>query len=345
MTTTELLAKVRLDLTGDLQKDMQIIQDYAAKYKKEENGAELAAALAEFAFTMMPEDLQAQMRETTFVRDMRMDKAFHMAMEMIRENRLEDAEQLLFEISEKIRIHFEETDKKWFSFRNPFEYHLYRFYYPTVTEFDRAPFDFAHYLSMYGYVLLENHKVQEAAEAVERGIRFNPVSADARFELAEIYKFSGTPDKLLAVIKDTLRICTSASRIARTLCNMGYYCVLQQEFYDAAVFYFCSLRFEFHKPVEFELMDVVRRLESMGKRFDPPTNGQVLDTFEKYGMSPPPNDDLVNLAVTLGQSANEHRQPRLEGLFYRVAYDLTNDPRFKEILDRIDAQLSSGAAE
>ncbi len=344
MTANELLAKVRLELTGDIQKDMQMIQEYAAKYKKEENAEELTAALAEFAFSMMPADVQAQMRETTFVRDMRMDKAFHTAMGMLRENHLEDAETLLFEISEKIRIHFEETDKKWFSFRNPFEYHMYRMYYPTVTEFDRAPFDFAHYLSMYGYVLLENHKVREAAKAVERGIRFNPVSADARFELAEIYKFSGTPDKLLATIKDTLRICTSAPRIARTLCNMGYYCVLKQEFYDAAVFYFCSLRFENRKPVEFELMDVVRRLQAMGKQFDPPTNGQVLDTFEKYGMTPPPNDDLVNLAVTLAQSAHEHRQLKLEGLFYRVAFDLTNDPRFQEVLNSIDKELQ-GAAE
>ncbi len=345
MTANELLAKVRTELTGDLQKDMQLIQDYAAKYKREENAAELAGALAEFAFSMMPAEVQEQMRTTTFVRDMRMDQAFHQAMEMLRENRLEDAEALLAEISEKIRVHFEETDKKWFCFRNPFEYHLYRLYYPTVTEFDRAPFDFSHYLTMYGYVLLENHKVRDAVKAVERAVRLNPVSADARFELAEIYKFSGTPDKLLATIKDTLRVCTSASRIARTLCNMGYYCVLIREFYDAAVFYFCSLRFENRKPVEFELMDVVRRLQTMGKQFYPPTNGQILDTFEKYGMTPPPNDDVVNLAVTLGRSAHEHRQPQLEGLFFRVAYDMTNDPGFKEILDNIDKELQGAAQQ
>lgn len=345
MTTTELIAQVRLAMTGDLQQDMQYIRGLASQYKGEENGAELTAALAEFAFTLMPRDAQEQMRKTTFVRDMRMDKAFHTAMEMIRENQLEEAEKLLAEISEKIRVHFEETDKKWFSFRNPFEYHMYRYYYPTVTEFDRAPFDFAHYLAMYGYVLLENHKVRDAVKAVERGIRFNPVNADVRFELAEIYKFSGTPDKLLAVTKETLRICTNAPRIARTLCNMGYYCVLKREYYDAAVFYFQSLRFEPRKPVEFELHDVVRRLQSMGQKFDPPTNGQVLDTFEKYGMSPPPNSDLVNLAVTLGNSAHDHRQPQLEGLFFRVAYDLTNDPRFKEVLDRVDAELGHAAAE
>ena len=128
MTANELLAKVRTELTGDLQKDMQLIQDYAAKYKREENAAELAGALAEFAFSMMPAEVQEQMRTTTFVRDMRMDQAFHQAMEMLRENRLEDAEALLAEISEKIRVHFEETDKKWFCFRNPFEYHLYRLY-------------------------------------------------------------------------------------------------------------------------------------------------------------------------------------------------------------------------
>lgn len=339
VNVTELIAKTRTELSGDPQRDLQYLMDLAKQYRREENAAEITAALAELGFSLMPKDAQEHMRKTTFVRGKRMDLAFHNAMELISEGKTQEAEVLLAEMADVIHEHFEIGDKKWFCFRNPFEYHLYRMYYPTVTDFDRAPFDFAHYLTMYGFVLLENHKVRAAAQAVERGIRFNPVNADVRFELAEIYKFAGNPEKLLQINRDTLRICTTPSRIARTLCNMGYYCVMKQEFYDAAVFYFKSLCFESNRAVEMELTDVTRRLHTMGRMFEKPTNGQILDTFEKYDLSVPPNNDLVNLAVTLGESARDHRQPQLVGLFYRVAYDLTNEPRFKKILEEVDKEL------
>lgn len=339
MNVTELMAQIRTEMTGDLQKDIQHLQDIASDIRREPNAAELAEAVAEYAYSILPEETRQQMEEQTCIDGKRLDQVFSQALQLVQAQQYDEAEPLLRAISDKIAMHFEGSEPKYFSFRNPFEYHIYREFYPNDTAFDRAPFDFAHYLQLFGFVLLETKKTREANQVLERAIRFNPVSADVRFEMAELCKFAHDQKKLLAVNQETLRLCTSADRIARVLANMGFYCYVQSEYYDAAVFYFESLRFQSSRAVEYELQDVLKRMKTFGQKFAPPTHGQTIDVYEKYGLQPPPNSDLVNLAVACASSAREYAKPELEGLFTRIAFDLTNDPRFKEQLDRLDARM------
>ena len=302
MTVNELMAQIRTEMTGDLKKDMQHLRDIAEDIVNEPNANELSAAVAEYAFSLLPDDVRANFAETTTIDGKPLDQVFRDALKLVNENNCDEAEPLLAALSGKIEKYFENSDTRWFSFRNPFEYHMYRYFYPEDTEFDRAPFDFAQYLSLYGFVLLEQKQARAAEKVLERSIRFNPVAADMRFELAELYKFSNNQEKLLTVNRETLRLCTSADRIARVLANMGYYCYTAQDLYSAAVFYFESIRFQPSKAVEFELQDVLKRMKTFGQKFTPPTHGQTIDTYEKYGLQPPPNSELVNLAVTLAKS-------------------------------------------
>lgn len=345
MTTTELLTEVRAEMTGDPQTDLHRISEFAQRYKKETNAGELMEALAEFAYTLLPEPARRQMEDATFVRGKRMDAVFGEALSLMRSDRMEDAEDLLGAIAEKIKTHFENGEKKWFCFRNQFEFHMYRMYNPEDTNFDRAPFDFSHYLQTYAYVQFQNRKTRAALRSIDRAIRFNPVNIDVRFEQAEIFKFTRVDQPLLKCCQESLRIATTASCFARVLANMGYYCVMIGDLYSAAVFYFESLKFYSARVIEAELQDVLRRMKAFGQSFAPPTHGQTIDVYEKYGMTPPPNGELVSLAVTLGNSAHEHGRRDLEGLFFRTAYDMTNDPHFKEILDRIDAEIAAEEAQ
>ncbi len=338
MTVNELLVQIRSEMTGDVAKDIEHLHAVAEDLANEENADELTAAVADFAFGIMPEDVRGRMEDMTCIDGKRLDLVFRDALALVDQHKYHEAEKLLKALSDKIEQYYEGENPKYFSFRNPFEYHMYRYYFPNDTDFDRAPFDFSHYLTLYGYVLLENKDAVAAEAALDRAVKFNPVSADARFELAEICKFGNNPKKLLAVNIETLRYCTSADRIARTLANMGFYCYVMQDFYSAAVFYFESIRFQPSQAVEFELQDVLRRMKTFGQKFTPPTHGQTIDVYEKYGIQPPPNNDLVNLAVTLAKSAKDYRRTDLEALFNRVAFDLTNDPHFKEEMERIAAE-------
>lgn len=345
MNVTELMAQVRSEMTGDLKKDMQHLSDIADDLRKEPNADELVAAVAEYAFELMPEGTREKMQDMTFVGDRRMDQAFAAALKLVNAKQYADAEIILAAISDKIAAYYEGDDVKYFSFRNPFEYHMYRQFYPVDKVFERAPFDFAQYLELYGYVLLENGKTRAAEPVLDRAVKFNPVSADVRFERAELYKFTDNMPKLLDECRETLMVCTTPDRIARALTNTGFYCYKMNDFFNAAVFYFESIRFRPSKAVEFELQDVVKRMNSYGQKFTPPTNGQIIDAYEKYALTKQPSTELVNLALTLAQSAHDQQRKELEGLFLRTAYDLTNDAKMKEQLDALAAEVQAEAAD
>ncbi len=345
MNVNQLMAKIHTEMTGDPQKDIRHLQDIATDLRREENAVELLEALTEYAFNLMPDSAKEQMIEKTFVDGKRMDQVFGEALELVNTRKLDEAEQKLKALSDKIGEQFEDKDPKWVSFRNPFEYHVYRYLNPEDTVFERAPFDFAHYLALYSFVLLEQKHVPAADKAIRRAIKFNPVSADIRFELAEICKFAHNQEQLLRVNQETLPLCTNAAAYARVLANMGFYCYVAQEFNDAAIFYFESLRFEKSEPVQFELQDVLRRMKTFGIKFAPPTRGQTIDTFDKYGVKMPPNSELVNLALTLADSARAHGRLDLESHFLHTAYTMTNNEEIYARLERVADEMKAQRSE
>lgn len=338
MNVNELMEQIRAGMTGDVKQDMQYLQEVAVDIRTEPNAAELGKAVAEYAFSIMPADARAEMENQTFVGGKRMDAAYSDALKLLDENKDTEAAAILAEISDKIEKYFENAEPKYFCFRNPMEYHMYRMLYPDDTEFDRAPFDFSSYLALYGYVLLNEKKIVDARKVLLRAVKFNPVSADSRFELAELCKFANDQEGLLRVNQETLPLCLTADRTARVLANMGFYCYVAQDLYSAAVFYFESLRFAPSQPVEYELQDVLHRMKTFGQKFAPPTHGETIDVYEKYSLTPPPNAQLVNLAVTMIQQAKAYQRTDLEAFFNRVAFDLTNDAHFKEEMERIAAE-------
>lgn len=338
MTANELMEQLRAEMTGNLKTDMEHLKAVAEDLRNEPNAGELLALIGDYAFDMMPPEVRSDMEARTFVDGKRIDMAYGEALALVNARRYDEAERILAAISEKAAQYFEGDDPKYFCFRNPFEYHMYRHFYPEDTKFDRAPFDFSSMLALYGYVLLEQQQVREARKALLRAAAFNPVSADARFEMAELCKFAQDYPALLKTNQETLPLCTTADRTARVLANMGFYCYVTQDFYAAAVFYFESLRFAPSKPVEYELQDVLRRMKTFGQKFAPPTHGETIDTYEKYGLQPPPNDELVNLAVVMIGQAKQYQRTDLEAFFNRVAFDLTNDPQFKDETERIAAE-------
>ena len=126
MNVTELMAQLRTEMTGNLEKDIAHLQAVAEDLRSEENADELTAAVAEYAFELMPPELRTKMEDMTLVNGKRMDMAFGEALKMVNEGRYNGAASILKAISEKIAQHFEGDNPKYFSFRNPFEYHMYR---------------------------------------------------------------------------------------------------------------------------------------------------------------------------------------------------------------------------
>lgn len=322
-------------LTGDYKKDIPFLEQKSKEYAKEENGAELVNALAEMAFSLLPEEEQAKLRETSFIDGKRLDALYHEAEQLIRQKKMLEAEAILSQISDKIEEQFGEgkQPRAYFSFRNPFEYHMYLEFYATSKEFGRAPFDFSKYLLSYGYVLIELKQLEQAEAVLERSIRFNPMNPDARFELAELFKLKHQWDKLLAQTQENIKIACSSYLLARCYCDMGFYCVETQDYASALCFYYQSLFYMESRPVRMEL----RMLEQqMGGKQEAPTRVQVEQACAKYKVPDGPSQQIIELACVLADGAEQQNRMDLAAFFCRIAWDLTRDKRFAEKCKELD---------
>lgn len=347
MTVQEVLAICNGSLTGDLQTDIAALQARMQKYAHEPNSEELLSAINDLAFSLLPKEQQDQFLETTCINGKRLDAVFADARKMVDDKRYQEAALTLHSIMAKSEQYFGEGSKiKYYSFRNPFEYHLFRQLYGTEQEFDRAPFDFCMFLTLYGYVLVELHRLEEAIDTLEKAIAFNPVNCDTRFELCEAFKLTMEPEKLLASIRDLVPIANSTYAISRVYANLGYYCIEIKDYDAAACFYYESLLYADHPGVQGELV----HLRSLtGKRISPPTREEVLATFEKYDIPNGPSRELVALSVTLADQAIKLQKTELGAYFYTIAYDLTRDEdikmRLESLKKRIDAEKAAGITD
>lgn len=343
MTVKEVTSLCRDGLTGDVQADLAFLEKQMRRLAGEKNADELLAAINEIALEQLPEEERSYFLETTCINGKRLDIIYRDALALVQEKNYTDALIPLRAIKKKIEQCFtKECGKTYYSFRNQFEYHTFLQLYGADQKFDRAPFDFAQYLLTYGFVLIELKRTDEALEALELAVQFNPVNCDVRFELAELFKITDQMPKLLSVIRDTLKFASSTYALARAYANLGYYCTEKRDFDGAAHFYYESLVYNNNPAIKAELEFLeTKRMQKV----EIPTHKQVLATFEKYEIPNGPSDELITLAVTLAGDAIALKKLRLGYYFYTIALDLTRDPQIRQRLENLKAEIEAMGEE
>lgn len=337
MDKNEVILSLRSQLTGELTKDLIFLEEKAREYSKEENGAEIAAAIAELALELMPQKHLDFMHKTIYIGERRLDQVYAEAAKLMKMHEYDKAVVLTGQIYDKIREQFGETEeKRFFSFHNLLESNLYYVMYHPTKRLEKTPFDFVRFLTAHAFNLIELRRPQEAVAVLEEAIRYNPVSPDPRFELAEAYKMLCDNDKLLAVIRDTLPICATPYALSRSYTNLGYYCVEKKEYEKAVCFYFESLIYANHPAVPAELRHVS---ELMGKKIEPPTRQQVLDAFASLEIPNGPNQNVIGVAAALGEQAMERKEWENATFYLRVVAEMTNHPEAHEKLNQCRKEL------
>ena len=112
MTVNELLAQLRTEMTGDVAKDIEHLHAVAEDLVNEENADELTAAVADFAFGIMPEDVRGKMEDMTMIDGRRMDLVFRDALQLVNQRKNHEAEKLLKAISDKLAKYYEGENPK-----------------------------------------------------------------------------------------------------------------------------------------------------------------------------------------------------------------------------------------
>lgn len=336
----DIIEEIKKGLTGDSAKDIQYLQEQGMKYRTAPNAPEILKILSDMSFDLLPEENKNQLKTMMFIGDKRLDQVFNDANTCVKNKDIDGAINLLAEIEKKADQYFapDSTPNK-FSFRNRLDEYIYAQRNKPENKYARTPFDFCQYFSAYGYLLVEKRKPQEAAEKLKKAIAYNPSNVDPRFELAEVYKLTHEPEKLLDCIRETLKISTTPVHIARCYANLGYYGIEVKDYDSAVAFYYESVVYAKNPAVSGELQHI-RAIT--GKDITPPTRDDILAAFEKYGIKNGPDQEVVNIAYSLGCYCMEHDAPPQESMFYmQIVYGLTRDEKVKDKIDMLNAQIAA----
>ncbi|MBR1555233.1 MAG: hypothetical protein IJ644_07570, partial [Oscillospiraceae bacterium] len=308
-----IIADLEKQLTGETLRDMQFLQEQAAVYAEQEDGAEISEAIVQLAMSKMPQENQDYLNKMLYLDGKRLNVIYQEAVNLSNQHLTAKSLTLTAKLYQHIKENFKETDtSRFFSFRNLLESNLYYQLYNPTKNLLKTPFDFTRYITLHAYNLIEVRRTEEAIPVLQEAIRLNPVNPDPRFELAEAYKLLGNRKMLLETIKDTVPVCTSAYALARCYTNMGWYCTELKDYNSAVAFYFESMIFEKHPAVSAELHHISMLT---GAPITPPTRQEVLKAFEKYKIRNGAGEETMHVVTSLSNQAIE-RKNWAEAVYY-----------------------------
>jgi len=193
--------------------------------------------------------------------------------------------------------------------------------------------------AMYGSLLLEQGKLNEAQEALAIAMDWNPMSADIAFEHAEVFKQKKDWEKLKELTIAIFPIAYKRREIAHCYRNLGYYFVEKQMWDEAVGCYLLSMSFadaEGRYQAELELKYIHDETEGQAQR---PSIGALRSYGEKYGFPIGPDSKIIETAMQSGKTMLANKKYEHAQYFLDIAYKLTESKELKELLDGINKAI------
>lgn len=227
-----------------------------------------------------------------------------------------------------------EDDKvsEYHYFTNPLEEIVFRKYIGLEKELRYIP-DYHPLLDLYyvyGFLLLEKQRYDEAEDSLKKAIKINPVSARIILELTEIYKkHTYTLNEFVIRTSDALKYSYYPQDIARCYRNLGYYYVEENDFKTALAFYIYSMEFE-ASPLAYA---EIKFIQSRNNNLELSLN-ECVEIIENKNIQLGANPFILEV---LNELINEYDENKLYNqlmYFLELKFDLTNDEKtFAKIND------------
>ncbi|WP_458453320.1 tetratricopeptide repeat protein [Methanobrevibacter sp.] len=227
-----------------------------------------------------------------------------------------------------------EDDKisEYHYFTNPLEELVFRKYIGPEKELRYIP-DYHPLLDLYyvyGFLLLEKQRYDEAEDSLKKAIKINPVSARIILELTEIYKrHTYTLNEFVIRTSDALKYSYYPQDIARCYRNLGYYYVEENDFKTAQALYIYSMEFEASPLAYAEIKFIQSKNNNMELSLK-----ECVEIIENKNIQLGANPFILDV---LNELINEYDENKLYNqllYFLELKFDLTNDEKtFAKIND------------
>ena len=333
-----IMREITSGLTGESDKDMKYLKEQMDKYKGHEMGREIIRACDRLLYELIPDDTKEKLEYAIDNDRAGLKAALEEAHFNIYKKDFNKAMRIMEALVRKVEaLHAFEDDEvsEYHVFDELFEEALYRYREKPEKDIRQAQIPYTEIYMLYGSLLVEMGRLPEAREALEKGLRWNPVCFRIMAEYIETFKMSGDMESFFEKTREALRIAFRPADVARCFRNLGYYYAEVKQWQEAKACLLLSLRFEgdnsnaqselyyIHSVTEGKVPDpIAEELEEYGKEYGFPTGA---------------DGEIVALAFSYGMDAFKHNNIEAAIYFLTITYSLTHDEHIKEILDRLTA--------
>lgn len=233
---------------------------------------------------------------------------------------------------EKMNMYADDAVSEYYCFAEPMQEIMYIHYNKPEKDIRSAQIDYEALYFLYGNILVELGRIEDAREALKKARRWNPASPAVGFEYAETYKMEGNIPVFAKVTKEIYPYIMTKTDLARFYRNMGFYFVEVEEYYAAVCGLMFSTGYEKSNIVPTELYYISQK---SGENYKP-TVEEMIKCFEEHDIPLGVSDDVIGIAYAYGKHFYEEvKDMAATEYFWGMFAEFREDEEVNRVLKEI----------
>jgi hypothetical protein len=292
-----IIKSIRDNLSGDSQKDIKYLQGCIELYRDHPLHREISRACSQLLYKLLPEESRqhfADMFSQAFEKfraDLEGARKCTAAQDFVGarkflEPHLQEAEHsALFQPDSEVEFR---------SFAEPMERVLYQQFCQPKKTVQQAPFPFHLLYLTLGELELAQNRMKAAQKALEKGLKWDPISAPVRACYLAVLKAGEDWESFGRVNRESFRMAFRPADLALCYENEGTRLLQGEDWQGARYAFLLSLNYGETKAVKAQLETIAQHL---GKDLVPASREELTAFATKEGIPLGPNMEILRLAA------------------------------------------------
>ena len=334
-----IMTEITGGLTGYSEKDARYLMDQMEKYKTHEMAKEILRACGRLFYNCTTEEQRAEFSQFMNNRVAMYESVMEEAQFKIHQKKFGEAYELMKDLIRQIEeMHMFTDDKvsEYHCFNEFFEEVLYRENTRPEKELRSPSMPLDRIYLLYGSLLIDLNRFDDARAALETAMHWNPADADIAFEHAEIFKKQGDIESFFRLTLDAFKYSFRTRQVARCFRNLGYYFSENEKWQEATACYMLSLQYE--RDSKSAMSELYYIQQKAGSNVPKPDLAYIKECAEQYGFPAGADPDVLGLSYAYGKHFAENGNTDGARYCWEITYELTDDPDIKELLDKLPAE-------
>ena len=338
MSVDDIMKSITAGLTGDAQKDIQYLKDQIAFRSRQENGKEIESECNRLIFDLLPAETKARLTDLmnrnantwhSIISEVDLNMSHHKVDQVIQ--LLDPIVSDLYQLEQF--YYLDDPQTEYHNFTELFEELLYRELSHSELDFKPVPIPFSALYSRYSIALFEKDRYGDAAECLEKALRWNPVDTNLMFEYAECHKASGNLDRFYQITLGACEVTFRTESLARCYRNFAYFFSEKEQWDVAASCIFMSQQYEPDSEIARNELEYIEH--ASGK----PASDQSFLKFQqycsRYHLPMGASDAVLSTAYSYGHYFLQNGRKDIAKYLLTIFYNLTYNKDVKLILDTL----------